>query len=40
MMGTQQTPGITSIIPVVRAMMRVKDEGAGPGREDVFWGLP
>ena len=38
MMGTQQTPGIISIIPVIRAMMRVKDKEAGLGREEVFSG--
>lgn len=38
MMGTQQTPGIINIIPVIRAMMRVKDKEAGPGREEVFSG--
>lgn len=37
-MGTQQTPGIISIIPVIRAMMRVKDKEAGLGREEVFSG--
>ena len=36
--GAQQTPGITSITPAVRATKRVEDEGAGPGREGVFSG--
>lgn len=35
---TQQTPGITSITPVVRVTKRVEDEGAGPGKEEVFSG--
>lgn len=37
--GTQQTPGITSIIPVVRAMKRVEDEGRDPEGKKCSQGL-